>query len=99
MRTQSPLVYGFRMTFGECLSRVRSRLLPLVALVALAAVLTGCKTTALIAPAGDYLYWGDGDTPSIVHKVRTSDLVEVGSLALPSPPAASPVLRPTVIRF
>ena len=89
MRTQSPLVYGFRMTFGECLSRVRSRLLPLVTLVALAAVLTGCKTTALIAPAGDYLYWGDGDTPSIVHKVRTSDLVEVGSLALTSPPAAS----------
>jgi hypothetical protein len=52
------LAYGCGMTFDEFLSRVRSRLLPLVTLVALAAVLAGCKTTALMAPAGDYLYWG-----------------------------------------
>jgi DNA-binding beta-propeller fold protein YncE len=42
-----------------------------------------------MAPAGDYIYWGNGADPSVVHKLRTSDLVEVGSLTLPSPPAAS----------
>jgi hypothetical protein len=77
------------MKSGDYLSCVRSRLLPALAVVALAAILAGCKTTALIAPAGDYIYWGNGASPSVVHKLRTSDLVEVGSLTLPSPPAAS----------
>jgi WD40 repeat protein len=88
------LAYGCPMKSGDYLSCVRSRLLPVLVLVALAVVLAGCKTTALMAPAGDYIYWGDGTTPSIVHKVRTSDLSEVGRITLPTPAATAGALSP-----
>ena len=77
------------MRYPEQARGIRPFIRAAVLLIATAVLLAGCKTTALIAPAGDYIYWGNGADPSVVHKLRTSDLVEVGSLTLPSPPAAS----------
>jgi hypothetical protein len=76
------------MSFLSQPGRRRKRLLVALVLTATAIAFAGCKSTALMAPSGDVIYYVAGATPSFppgqptLHKVSASTLEETASLTL-----------------